>query len=540
MSTKTSRKEAIFIPVVIFLLVFSTRLVDINKPAEMWDEITSYVVGLQFYYNIANLDFNPDSWKISAHPPIARYMFGAANGIYVFSNIGFELFSLGQTDSIKILHDLKNFVPGRLTSAFFASFTAVLIFILTRKFINTKTGIIASFILAFSPAFLAYSRLAQPDAITIFFYTLSVSLFLIAIKENKYKYYMLSAISTGLTLGSKLNTATLFILLPLIFFVYNKDKLRKLNLIGYVKLIILPLVAIFTFYITWPRIWTNTIANFLETIELQSFVSTSPEYFLGGLDHPFYYYATHFIVGTPVFLLLLLIPAGAYIHKNRDKFHVSLILWIIVHLAIFSFSILKQTGIKNTLVAYPALAIIASLGVVYLADRLKPYMKNKSIHIVGGIVLAYLIATAYLMHPYYLDYYNEAVGGPKNVYENRLFAFGSLGEGISEAADYLNENKNGTIQFYVMPRHVIPTHNLQEINSYVPDYLIENGIVENTTDNNIWIMRGIVPVADYLVENTNYRWYIDPGFHQAISNDYKLIHTVEVQGAPLAWIYEKN
>jgi hypothetical protein len=358
-----------------------------------------------------------------------------------------------------------------------------------------------------------------------------------ALKYDRKRYYLLSAIAVGLAIGTKLNTATLFFLFPILYVLYKKRETLNYKKTATLAIIFLA-ASLLTFFLTWPRIWGDTLVNISEVFQQFSYVSTVPEYFLGGLEHPYYYYFAYFFASTPAVLLLLLIPALHEMYRNRKKNHAAAWIWMLVPIIIFSFAGIKQSGIKNFLLVYPVMSVLCAVGIMALAERLKKYYKY-ALPVITGAVMLYLVINIATIHPFYLDYYNELTGGPKNVYENRMFAVGWWGEGIGEATYYLMGNAgNRTVQFYIMPRHVIPPHNLTELDKFVPGYLIDRGIVNATS---IWYMDDIEPVADYIVENTFYRWYIDdPDLYLKLSEQYELVHTVEAAGAPLAWVYRKT
>lgn len=532
--SKILNKRILPIMVVVFILSLAVTSIDLDKPYEVWDEITSYTVGLQFWYNIAHGDFNEDSWSISPHPPVARYMFGVVNGGYLVSTVGSELFSASQDDAIEILHFNKTMLPGRLLSIFIASLTALVIFLIGHELYDEKTGFIASLFFILSPAVLGFVKLATPDSITIFFYTIAIYFFILGVKHDKYRHYIISAVLTGLAIGSKLNSGTLFFVLPLIYIAYKRKNVVQLKTIKIILIYLILPVAIF--FGIWPRLWSNTVTNLSEIVGAQSFVSTVPEYFLGGLEHPVYYYFTYLFVKTPFLLLVLLIPAVYLLIKNKENTYITLFLWLLIPIITLSFfGTIKQTGIKNILIIYPALVLLAARGTLFLTETFKRKHIEK---IVVVIILIYLAINAAFVHPYYLDYFNELSGGPRNVYENNLFLFGFWGEGIGQAAFYVYDvaEQDTTVQFYVMPRHVIPTlrEDMTDLTPHVPSYLSETGEHEN------WIMTDVIPEADYLVESAHFRLHMNTTFNKLIQDQYDIIHIIEVESAPLAWIYKKN
>lgn len=525
-------KEKLAIMAVIFIISVSVMSVDLDKPTETWDEITSYSVGLQFWFNIAKGDFSSDSWKISPHPPVARYIFGVVNGASLFAEHGTSMLSMSQEEATQLLQDV-NYLPGRYLSIIFAALISVFVFLIGAELFDRKTGLIASIFLILSPAFFGFVRLAIPDSITIFFFVASLFFFILGLKQNKNRYYILSAIGTGLAIASKFNTFSLFFLLPIIYILYKKqDVIKKKNYKETImRIAMFLIIPIFIFFAVWPRLWSNTSANLSEVFQSQSFVSTTPEFFFGAFEHPIHYYFTYLFVKTPFLILLLIIPTIYILIKKKDNPTITLFLWLLIPIIALSiFGSVKQTGIKNILLVYPALTLIAARGVLFISELNRNHLDK----IVVLIISIYLAINLAAVHPYYIDYYNELVGGPNNVYENKLFLFGFWGEGIGEATDYLNENTEGSVQFFIMPRHVIPDTELTDLTPFVPKYLSDTGEAQNMD------MANVLPEANYIVENTYFRWYMNSTFNEFIAQDYELIHTVKVADAPLVWIYKLN
>ena len=62
--------------VILIIVTLTPRLIDVDKPYETWDEITTYSLGLNLWFNIISGDFSPETWKTyntdytgSLHPP---------------------------------------------------------------------------------------------------------------------------------------------------------------------------------------------------------------------------------------------------------------------------------------------------------------------------------------------------------------------------------------------------------------------------------------------------------------------------------------
>ncbi len=527
------------------LLTLSVRVIDIDKPYETWDEITTYAVGLNAWYNIARLDFSPESWYTyefagSIHPPLVRYTYGLVNGAYLLAKSGPGLFHSNYQDAVKLMSESKTMVPGRLLSALFAVGTMLLLFSITRRYFGTRVAVLSAVLWALLPVTIAQTRIAALDSMLPFMFTLSIFLFLKALHGKK--YYYLSLIAVGLAVTTKFNAITLFILLPLMYFAYKRSNPENPVAIRKKHLLLYPIVSVIILYLIWPRLWFDPIGAFMTNYSWWNELGNVSEIFLGSLDHPVYYLSTYVLVTTPV-LILALLAVGTYVSLKLRKFeHVMILLWMVVPLFLYSFFHLRQAGPRYGIMSYPAIAAVAAIGIDWLAQKFSgrfPVEHTKRIvyGIIPAVVVAYLLVIAAFIHPYYLDYYNEAVGGPAGVYENKRFAIGQWGEGIDTATYWVNEHapQNASVQLYVMPRHVIPPlrDDLQDLTPFIPKYL-------SGTENLNWYMTNVTPQADYLVENTFFRWYLNESFHNLIADDYTLIHSVDVQGAPLAWIYHRN
>jgi hypothetical protein len=121
------------------------------------------------------------------------------------------------------------------------------------------------------------------------------------------------------------------------------------------------------------------------------------------------------------------------------------------------------------------------------------------------------------MTPYYLEYYNELVGGTKNVYERKLFFIGWFGEGLKQPSEYVVKNAKAgeKVGLSVEP---YPTSVLKS-----PDLNYE---IFNTKHK-----------YDYVI--VNYYSVVRMGFNENIlKKDYELVYTENAGGADLVHVYK--
>jgi len=111
---------------------------------------------------------------------------------------------------------------------------------------------------------------------------------------------------------------------------------------------------------------------------------------------------------------------------------------------------------------------MAAIGLFYLSDAFPlPRYRRVMSYLFPSLVVGYLVVTSLIIHPYYLDYYNEIVGGPKNVYKHRWFEIAWWGEGIKEAVEYVNATASPGAYIWLK---VIPTVEVPPLNPSLRNY----------------------------------------------------------------------
>jgi hypothetical protein len=181
-----------------------------------------------------------------------------------------------------------------------------------------------------------------------------------------------------------------------------------------------------------------------------------------------------------------------------------------------SFYSWRQHGLRYIIEIYPALAIISALGFVFIIKKLTKKTYGKIL--ASSVLIVYLTANLWYVKPYYLDYFNELVGGTGTVWRYNLFQTGWWGQGIREAGLYLKATApDGSKVAYAMsPEHTLPKFN--NLKYYV------------------WSPK---EKYDYVI--VNHYHIIRDGFDDGkIRSDYKLMREIKTDGATLVYIYEKR
>jgi hypothetical protein len=143
--------------------------------------------------------------------------------------------------------------------------------------------------------------------------------------------------------------------------------------------------------------------------------------------------------------------------------------------------------------------------------RARGLSSDRVFALLAVVLLAYLGITAARIHPYYLDYYGEHVGGPAGVAEHRLFEVGWWGEGIADAVDYVNEHAAAGAR--VHKRCVAPSHLT-------------------------WLRADLWPHEAYRIERADWMMVYAPASSDCpLPSGAVLAHEVSAQGAPLVRVY---
>jgi 4-amino-4-deoxy-L-arabinose transferase-like glycosyltransferase len=450
-SVQKKIRQNILLAVVLFLVALSFRLWDLNATGGTWDEIVYFRAGKHYVWHLLHLNFDHQIWAENAEvPPMAKYIYGATNLLFV----------KGQDD----------YTASRVLSAIMAALTCIIVYLVGKEFFEKRVGILAALILAFLPPFVAHGKIAGIESPLALFFSLTVYLFLRGIKTGNQLRYLLSGIVCGVSLATKFTALLLFILIFLIFLLAKKGELlKKREITMPLMVIFFPLIALLTLVALWPWLWRSPFWQLMNSAATyQNYGEWIREYFLGKMVRlPVYYYLVYFSATTPTLILILLV---AFVHKtikNRTFYLFALALWLLVPF-LWSFAGLRADGIRYIYPIYPPLSLISAIGFFHITDALPlGRYKRATGGFISTIVVGYLVITCLIIHPYYLDYYNEIVGGPKNVYRHRWFEIGWWGEGIKEAVEYVNKNASPGSYVYLK---VKPSHEIPPLNSSLKDY----------------------------------------------------------------------
>lgn len=500
---RSSKSGSLTVIVALFLVAFFFRLYDIKRVGETWDEIAVVRNGAIYLKYLFQLDVSSQSWQLNKeHPPFGKYLYGATQILPLVSS---KIANLDNEYPAE-----RKFTLARLLSVIFGSLATIFVYLLAKLLYKSEgISVFSALIFTFLPPVLAHTKIAALESPLLLFTLISIYFFL---KNN----FLLSGLFFGFAIATKFN-ALFFILIFLFLGIsfYTSGK-KKEALKG---IILVPFIALLLLILIWPWLWRNPIGNFLQSLRLSTDIADR-QYFLGKdtLNPPIFYYFAYFLATTPTLILgvFLMFLFKLFTKGKREDIIVALYFFTPYLATFFN---LKQDGIRYIFPFYPALAIGSSVGLFFIYDIAKKRLQTVSAALLKIasvlLVLISVIFSGLSVHPYYLDYYNALAGGPKKVYENKLFEIGWWGEGIREGILYINKyaEEEATVSFSFAPEHVAP---------------ILRSSLKRFDDSD---------QADYIVTNPYGEWYdgvwVDPEY-------YEEVFVVRAANAPITKVFKKK
>ena len=211
--------------------------------------------------------------------------------------------------------------------------------------------------------------------------------------------------------------------------------------------LIMPVIAALTLYAVWPRLWAHPLAALAASVAKLARPHT-PEPFLGVFtNHPGPHYFVVYLAAT----LPVLVLAGVAVYlvralAERDRAGLVVAAWFVVPLAVAA-SPVRQDGVRYVMPCLLALAVASAAGwswLATLAERRLP----RVFPLIAGALVVYLAVTLARVHPYYLDYFGEQVGGAGTVARRSWFETAWWGEGVDRAVAYVNEHAAPNARVY--------------------------------------------------------------------------------------------
>ncbi len=496
------------IALLIFLFAFSIRLATIDKIGKTWDEGAYVEIGNRYVELALKHDFSNAYWYLqSDHPPLARYIYGLASTLDSKIIEGKVIFN-------------NSYTASRIVASFMGSLTVLFIVFIGYKYFSSFVAISSGLIFALIPFFIGLSQLGTLESPIMLFFTATVFFFL----EFQSKPTNKNLIFTGLLLGCSLlvkqSNVIIIPLLVLIGIIRNTtDKKIKLNnfLSDAKSILIISLIAFLTCFVLWPMPFFHLSELFYvqNKMWVHAVKLPPPEVYFGVLRLvPKQYYLVMFFITTPFLLLFLGVLGGIKVLLNRKFVMIVILIWFLFPFLQMFYSF-KQHGVRYIIEIYAPFALLCGIGLEFISEKLSGVKYIKAITL--SFVVFYLFLILGKITPYYLDYFNEFVGGNNYVYQHKLFQMGWWGQGIEEAAKYISRNEKKIVTVAVdgpQPASVMPR---------------------------LWNIKTV-----YYNRNSTFDYVIVPYFNvvrlgfpeKELTAHYRKIHSVMIDRAELVKIYK--
>ncbi len=294
-------------------------------------------------------------------------------------------------------------------------------------------AIIAVVLYSFCPNILAHARLITPDiALTTFFFA-TVYYFWRMLRENRLSVAVVGGIALGLALLSKYTAVLLVplcVVLALFWFFQTKSlPWRGCLIFGAVGFAVLLLG------------YRGNLEPYFAGLQYQREDVSRPQWvFLCGECLPCrwgcYFYTMSLLLKTPIAAMIgLVLAIWVFVKKAVRGQWISETFLLTPAFAIFAlFAVHVQCrGLRYLLPMYPFLFVFIAGGIACLLSR-----KTMAI-LCGGLAIWYLGASLYI-HPHYLAYFNELVGGPENGYKYFVDCDLDWGQDLKGLGRYMREH----------------------------------------------------------------------------------------------------
>ncbi len=454
---------------VVFALALAVRLYDAGAAGQTWDEDANWAAGRNYITNLVSLDFRHASWQANyEHPPMMKYLMG----------IGAQF--------------ADGFGPARAMAALLVAVSCVLLVPLLARLFRWQVGVAAGVFAALTPTLIAHGKVVGHEAPTLLWWTLGLLLSVTAfdhlpsqptpaLRLLRQRMVVLGIV-LGLAIASRFVNVFLGPLMGTILLLGAPPALRKPVLAWGAA--ILPVVAFATLIVVWPRLWHGPFSALAQSwIKLKKPHSIEP--FLGTFTNtptPIYF-VVYLVVTMPLGLALAaLLGAGARLRDwqrrravqlpaqlepqgpvpreatpdvIRRRAGLILLVWLIIPLGVMA-SPVRQDGVRYVMPCILALLGFAAVGIDALGQWMQLRWRVASVAL-SAVMAGYLMLVCLRIHPYYLDYFGEQVGGPRHVAAHHWFETAWWGEGVDRAVGYVNAHAGPNARVYrdcIEPAHL--------------------------------------------------------------------------------------
>jgi 4-amino-4-deoxy-L-arabinose transferase-like glycosyltransferase len=385
----------------------SEYLTQLKRPQNKWRLAFAALAFSYFVILLLNLTNQPFNWDEVTHLNRALEL---QNGLYhnfvrdsfypplfsCFTMVSFDLFG-------------ASLFSARLISAVFSVLTLWVVFELAHSMYGGKVALLSATFLAVMPGFFWLSRLALLEVMLVFFFSLSLFFFFRWLTTSKNWLLGLSGLALGLGFLTKYQVIVAVLVMAVSMVVLGRGQFKRLFL-RFTLLIAAALAVI----VPWLIIVYNVLSSYVFSQWIYALQMGNPDRSLYSVRFPapiFYFIEMTWPYSDvhPISILLYIVGLaglGFFVwrRKKEDKF---IFIWFISVLLFFT--LISNRQWRYVLTLFPALAISASVFVLYIYDKLhNTWMhslninRKKATKVVAVILIVFVsMSTAYSINDAY-------------------------------------------------------------------------------------------------------------------------------------------
>jgi 4-amino-4-deoxy-L-arabinose transferase-like glycosyltransferase len=402
------------------------RWIGLSAFGQTWDEDVNWSAGRNYVTNVLALDPSPASWIWNfEHPPVMKYLEG----------IGAQF--------------ADGYGPARALSAIWVALGCALLVPIGARLYSFRIGVLAAIIAALLPPLVAHGQIVGHEAPTVLWWSLGILLALsVHDGEPSPRTLRIRLVWLGVVIGIAVASRFVNGLLGVLclFIVAERAPARRWRT-ALEGALIMPVIAALTLYAVWPRLWAHPLASLGASLDKLS-RPHSPEPFLGAItNHPGpHYFVTYLAATLPLAILLGVVAYLVRVARTPTRSALVVAAWFVIPLAVVA-SPVRQDGVRYVMPCILALALASAAGWDWLVSLVETRVR-RAFAVVSATLALYLAITLAIIHPYYLDYFGEQVGGAGHVAKAGLFETAWWGEGVDRAVDYVNEHAAPNARVY--------------------------------------------------------------------------------------------
>ena len=393
------------------------------------------------------------------HPAVTTRWTGAAGIISYY----LPALSLGPAAGLEVsgMPLLRAYRPSmellacaRRFTALLAALVVVVAYLLLRRLVSHLAALLAVTLLALDPFYIGLTRVVQPDGLNAIFALLSVLCLAMALTLGRRRWFVAAGVAAGLAFLSKSPSV---VLLPLAVTVTlasgavrpPKERCWSQLAIG---LVIWLAAMVLTVFVVWPAMWVDPVGAIAAVLHTASVYANTPHEsgnFFWGLTRAdpgvFFYPVAILFRSSPLVLIgaaasLVFLPGWLRNARRAETgwLNVALALWGLAAAYLLMFTLGAKKFDRYILTVILALDVLAGLG---WAEMLGAVGRRWSIQprrlwavgLTTVLVVQSILCLSY--YPYYLTYYNPALGGGSTAVNVMPVGWG---EGLDQIVKYLN------------------------------------------------------------------------------------------------------